>query len=278
MPDLEPLLRDLYEGFSGEVSVAFQRLDAPESYTHNPETSMLAASVIKVPIMLYALQQVSQAKLTLTERIPLQGSDKVSGSGVLKELSEGLAPSVHDLLMLMIVVSDNTATNMLIERLGLQAINTFCQQHGFYATQLVGKLQLSEAQLNEAQRRGERNRTTAADMLGMLVGLVRGDLLPPAETEVALTILKAQQLQNGLGRLLPTDDELDTPYVQVASKSGSIRGVRHDVGLVYRDGAPLYALAVMTSGSSDPRFYADNEGVRLIAEVSRRIYGQVSAG
>lgn len=269
-------LNDLYSGFSGEVSVAFQAIDKPDSYTHNPETTMLAASLIKLPILLATLEGVAQGRLELTERVPLRAEDRVSGSGVLKTLGEGLTPTLHDLLTLMIVVSDNTATNMVIEHIGLQTTNTFCAQHGFRATHLVGKLQLPEAQMNEAQRRGERNRTCAADMLGMLVGLVRGDLLPPTQTETALAILKAQQLDEGLARLLPTDEELDTPHLTVASKSGSVRGVRHDVGVVYRAGAPLYALVVMTSEGKDLRYYADNEGLKLIAEASRRIYNAVS--
>lgn len=268
-------LNDLYEGFSGEVSVAFQRFDRPEAYTHKPETSMLSASLIKLPILLATLDRVAQGKLELSERIPLKEADRVGGSGVLKTLEEGLAPTLHDLLTLMIVVSDNTATNMVIEHIGLETTNTFCAQHGFRATRLVGKLQLPETLMNEAQRRGERNRTTAADMLGMLVGLERGDLLPPPQTETARDVLKAQQLDDGLARLLPTDEDIDTPPLTVASKSGSIRGVRHDVGIVYREDAPLYALAVMTSGSRDLRSNADNEGLKLIAEVSRRIYETV---
>ncbi len=274
MPDFS-FLNDLYSDFSGDVSVAFQTFGEAESYTYNPETTMLAASLIKLPILLATLEGVAAGRLELTERIPLKKSDQVGGSGVLKTLGAGLSPTLHDLLTLMIVVSDNTATNMVIDHIGLETTNDFCARNGFRATQLIGKLQLPEAEMNEMQRRGERNRTCAADMLGMLVGLVRGDLLPPSETDAALAILKAQQLDEGLARLLPTDEELDTPHLTVASKSGSVRGVRHDVGIVYREGAPLYALAVMTSGGQDLRYYADNEGLRLIAEVSRLVYEHV---
>ena len=269
--DLGRELTPLFDTFSGEVSVAYARLDG-ESYTYHATERLPAASLIKLPILLTVLEAVSQGKLELNERIPLNAVAQVGGSGILHTLQAGLEPTIRDLLTLMIVVSDNTATNMLIERVGQDAITTFCQQHGFSGTKLVGKLQLPEAEQNDAQRRGERNTTCAADMLGLLLGLVRGDILPPQETEMALDILKKQQFTEALARYLPTDPELDAPYAQVASKSGCLSGVWHDAGIVFRDELPLYALVVMTSGSKDRRFHFEQEGMLLIAEVSRRVY------
>ena len=271
MSDFAAELEPLFTAFSGDVSVAYARLDG-ESYTYHATERLPAASLIKLPILLTVLEAVSQGKLELNERVPLSAAARVGGSGILYTLQAGLEPTIHDLLTLMIVVSDNTATNMLIERIGQEKISTFCQQHGFSETVLVGKLQLPETEQNDAQRRGERNSSCAADMLGLLLGLVRGDLLPPAETELALSILKKQQFTEALARYLPTDSELETSYVEVASKSGCLRGVWHDAGIVFSGGQPLYVLVVMTSGSTDRRFHPDQEGVKLIAEVSRRVY------
>lgn len=264
-------LTPLFEAFSGEVSVAFGRLDRAENYTYHATDTMPSASLIKLPILLAALGGVARGELNLDERIPLKTGDQVGGTGVLKALQPGLEPTLKDLLTLMTIVSDNTATNMVIERVGVEAVNTFCQQHGFSDTALVGKLQLPDTEQNDAQRRGQRNRTCAADTLGLLMGLARGDLLPPQEAKLALDMLKQQQFTEALARYLPTDPELDTPYVQVASKSGCLRGVWHDAGIVFRDGVPLYALVVMTSGSADRRFHFEHEGMLLIAEVSRRV-------
>ena len=147
--------------------------DGPESYTYCASTRMPSASLIKLPILLTALGGVASGTLDLNERIPVGNHDQVGGSGVLRTLRPGLEPTLHDLLTLMIVVSDNTATNMVIDRVGQGAVNTFCQQHGLYETGLVGKLQLPETEQNEAQRRGGRNHTCAADTLGLLMGLVR---------------------------------------------------------------------------------------------------------
>ena len=275
--DLNADLTPLFDTFSGEVSVAYARLDGSESYTYQATDPLPSASLIKLPVLLTVLEAVSRSKLELNERIPLNAVAQVGGSGILHTLQAGLEPTIRDLLTLMIIVSDNTATNMLIERVGQDAINTFCQQHGFSGTKLVGRLQLPEAEQNEAQQRGERNTTCAADMLGLLLGLVRGDILPPQETELALDILKKQQFTEALARYLPTDPELDAPYAQVASKSGCLSGVWHDAGIIFGGGTPLYALVVMTSGSKDRRFHFEQEGMLLIAEVSRRLYQRTAA-
>ena len=275
MTNLSDTLTPLYEGFSGEVSVAFGSFSGADTYAYRADEPMPAASLIKLPILLTVLEQVAAGELQLDERLELNPHDRVGGSGVLQHLQPGLTPTLHDLLTLMIIVSDNTATNMLIERAGIETVNLWCRQNGLYGTRLVGKLQLPDAERNEAQRRGERNLTCAADVLGLLLGLARGDLLPPAEAEVALAILKRQQFTEALARYLPTDPELNAPHLEVASKSGCLQGVWHDAGIVFQDGRPLYALAVLTSGSADRRFHPEQEGVTLIAEVSRHVYEAV---
>jgi len=266
-------LTTLLEGFSGEVSVAFQRLSDGAPYTHHATRTMSAASLIKLPILVAVLAGVAEERLDLGVRLTLGEDDLVGGSGVLQTLQPSLQPTLHDLLTLMTVVSDNTATNMVIDHVGQEAVNAFCGAHGLSQTQLVGKLQLPEEKQNEAQRRGARNRTCAADVLGLLVGLVRGDLLPPTLTETALNILEKQQFTEALARYLPTDPELDENAVAVASKSGCLRGVWHDAGVVFgRSGSPLYALVVMTEGSKDRRFHFEQEGMMLIARVSKRVF------
>lgn len=272
MTNLPENLTPLYEAFSGEVSVAFGSFERADTYAYRADEPLPAASLIKLPILLSVLGQVAAGGLRLDERLELSAHDRVGGSGVLQSLQPGLTPTLRDLLTLMMIVSDNAATNLLVERVGVETVNLWCRQNGLYGTRLVGKLQLPDAERNEAQRRGERNLTCAADMLGLLMGLARGDLLPPAETAVALDILKRQVFTEALARYLPTDPELDAPHVEVASKSGCLAGVWHDAGIIFRDGRALYALAVLTSGSADRRFHVEQEGVRLIAAVSRHVY------
>ena len=275
---LEQAVTPLVAPFSGRVAVALQSFQSAESYTLNATRTLAAASLIKLPLLVHALSEVAQRRLDLGERYLMNDADRVGGSGILHVLSGGLSLTLHDLLTLMIVVSDNTATNLVIEILGVDAVNAFMQSLGMAQTKLVGKLQLSEAEQNEVQRRGERNATCAADMLGLLVRLERRELLPDALTDTALSILKKQQFTEALARYLPTDAELHANPVVVASKSGCLRGLWHDAGIVYNNqvydarGAPLYALVVMTEGAEDRSFSFEQEGMLLIARLSKKIY------
>ncbi len=275
---LEAALLPLVEPFSGRVSVALQSFQTPESYTLDATRTMGAASLIKLPLLVHALFEVARGRLDLGKRYSLQNEDRVGGAGVLHVLEPGLTLTLHDLLTLMIVVSDNTATNLVLDILGLDAANAFVHNLGMAQTKLVGKLQLSEERQNEAQRRGMRNATCAADVLGLLVRLVRRELLPDALTDTALAILKKQQFTEALARYLPTDVELNPEHVTVASKSGCLRGLWHDAGIVYSAaGTPLYSLVVMTEGSADRSYSFEQEGVMLIARLSERVYNLVKA-
>ncbi len=269
---IEQAVLPFVQDFSGRVALAYQSFGGG-SYTLNATGAMGAASLIKLPLLVHALVEVARGRLDLEKRYPLHPADQVGGTGVLHALEPGLALTLRDLLTLMIVVSDNTATNLVIDSLGVDALNVFLQNLGLVQTRLVGKLQLPPAQQNEAQRRGLRNATCAADVLGLLLRLERRELLPDALTDVALSILKKQQFTEALARYLPTDAELSPDPVVVASKSGCLRGLWHDAGLVYSAaGTPLYALVVMTEGSADRSYSFEQEGVMLIARVSRRVY------
>jgi beta-lactamase class A len=275
---LEPILQPLLEKFSGQVSIAFQRFSDGSSYLHNAGQTMRSASLIKLPILTCALEKVARGELTLGQRYDLKADEVASGAGILQTLQPGLLLTLHDLLTFMTIVSDNTATNMLIDILSQDAINLYMQNLGLSQTKLIGKLQLPEAKQNEAQRRGERNSTCAADMLGLLMRLEQRELLPDDLTKVALDILKKQQFTEALSRYLPRDAELFDDYVTVASKSGCLRGLWHDAGIVYdKNYVPLYALVVMTDDAADESFSWEQEGMMLIAGVSRAIYNFLRA-
>ena len=271
-------LVELEAGFSGRLAVALKDFDETLAVRHNATESMPSASLIKLPILTFALKQVARGELLLDQRVPLNRGDIVGGSGVLQLLQPGLSPTVMDLMTLMIVVSDNTATNTLIDLLGLEPVAAHIHELGLDQTRLVGKLQLTSDRLNEAQRRGERNRTCASDMLTLLLKLERGEVLPERQTILARKILLAQQQTEALARFLPRDPELHPKPVKVASKSGCIRGVWHDAGIVYdTDEHPLYALVVMTADSGDRSYGWDQEGMMVIASLSLSIFEQLTA-
>ncbi len=283
---LDTLLQPLLEKFSGQVAIAFQRfsddsaklITGSSSYILNAGKTMRSASLIKVPILTCVLEKVARGELNLGERYELKTDEVAGGAGLLHTLQDGLQLTLYDLLTFMITISDNTATNMLIDILGQDPLNAYFQSLGLSQTKLIGKLQLPDSKQNEAQRRGERNSTCAADMLGLLMRLEQRDLLPDDLTKVALDILKKQQATEALPRYLPRDAELFDDYVTVANKSGCLRGLWHDAGIIYdKNYNPLYTLVVMTEGSADESYGWEQEGMMLIANVSRAVYNFIRA-
>jgi beta-lactamase class A len=258
-----PFLSNLRaQGYGGEVGLRVCDLTGRELFALNPERVFPAASTIKVPLLILALEWAQLGRLCLEDRVTLGASDRVPGAGVLHELGPGLALSWLDVLTLMIIVSDNTATNLVIEVLGVETVNAWLDARGWSQTRLIGKLQLPPDQRNAAQRRGERNRTSALDQTDLLGRLVRGELLDAAHTTLALDILERQQLRDVIGRGLPRSQD-GQPRYRLASKSGELDGVHHDVGVLYTP-RPL-VMALLTEGGADRRELPGNRDVNLLS-------------
>lgn len=212
-----------------------------------------AASVVKIPILIELLARAQAGDLSLEERMRLDGASKVGGAGVLLELHEGLELTLRDLGILMIVVSDNTASNMLIDRLGMDAVNRRMEAIGMTESVLGRKFMIDPNALHA------KNFTTARDMATCLARLQRGELLDEAMTAEAVEILKRQQYREKIPLLLPED-------VMVAHKTGEISGTRHDVAIVLLERRP-YVLACLTWDLKDVL-----AGDRSIARFSRLVY------
>lgn len=263
MTPSERWLSDLRSrGYGGEVGLLVTDLAGTELVAVSADRSFPAASTIKVPLLVQALEEAQAGRLDLGARVCLQAEDRVPGSGVLHELDPGLALSWRDVLTLMVVVSDNTATNLLLDRLGLGAVNAWLLERGLSGTRWVGPLQQPPERQNAAQRRGERNRTTPRDQVRLLGQLARGELLDAPHTELALSILARQQFRDLLGRHVPRD-AVGVPLYRVASKSGELRGVHHDVGLLLTP-RPL-VVALLSEGGTDLREHPDNRDVGVLA-------------
>jgi len=250
------------QGFTGRVSLVVRdaRTDELLHAEQGAETRP-AASLIKLWLLVRGLQAAQSGEVALTERLLLRAADRVPGSGVLHELGEGLQPSWQDVLTLMTVVSDNTATNLVIGRLGLEALQAWLTTD-WPQTRLVGRLQLPPHERNEAQRHGERNSTTADDVATLLGRLYRGELLDSVHTALALDILGRQQLRDILARHMPRD-AAGEPLYAALTKSGELSGVHHDAGLLLTP-RPL-SVALLSEDGHDPREHPDNRDVTLLA-------------
>lgn len=258
-------LHQWVEEFPGQVGYWLENLATGEVFSRQPDRSFLAASTIKLPLLWQTLEEGHPLK----QLLPIRADQRALGSGVIKDLQVE-ALSLQDLLTLMIVVSDNTATNVVIDLLGhKEPINAWLRQKGWTSTHLAGKLSMPEHQPDPLRLPNDAARTSAADLADMLRRLWRKELGHP----LALDILGRQQFSELL-RELPTDpdhlEELTSP-LQVYSKSGWLREYRHDAGILSR-GDQAVVVVGLTHSTHDLRFHPDHPAHRLLGRLAGWAY------
>jgi beta-lactamase class A len=227
--------------------------------------------MIKVLVLYELVRQCDRGAADWLERLTLRREDRTLGSGLLLDFSEGAALTLHDLAVLMMAISDNTATNMLIDRLGRGAINQACREAGLRVTELRGKVDFDR--LRESN--DNLGVTAPREFVRFIAAVRRGELIPEASAERMIGIMRIQKYIEPIRRLLPFSPysvEFGDPCdVWVASKTGSLRGVRCEGGLVHTPRAE-WTLCVMTKDSPDLRSSSDHAGVQFISRVSRAVF------
>jgi len=258
--ELDSMARE--EGVVAHVCAA--RVDGTPLVALRADEPVYAASTIKVPIMVEVFRQAELGRLRLSDEVELQREDQVPGSGVLQHLSTGLRLSLRDLVTLMIIVSDNTATNMVLDRVGADEVTATMTSLGLAHTRIFHHLQQVPV-----ERRGEMV-TSAADLTALLVRIGQGRAVSLDASRRMVDILSRQTLSGGLSARLPIDPLEATvgapAAVRVASKSGSLAGFRHDVGLVLMPSGS-YALSVLLTGVGENAAARD-----LVGRISRRVF------
>jgi beta-lactamase class A len=264
MNDFHASLEPILQAFSGSIGVKAVRLSDGHTLEHNAQEVFPAASVMKVWLMLEAFTQVEAGSLELHQRIPLPADERVGGSGVLMRVEGGAGLTLLDYINLMIVVSDNTATNVVMDAVGgRDAVNARLRGWGLERTRVVGKLMLPFEKKNEDQKAGKLAEITPQECVTVLERLHRGELLNADLTALALEIMGAQQYTEIIARYLPDD-------VKVATKSGQITGVRNDIGFVWAK--EPYIVALCSQDCADARFHIDNEAVLALGRVSKLVF------
>lgn len=227
---LKQQIKEFTEKAGGTWGIVIEDMDKDLSWGINDHELFYAASVIKVPIMAATYALADQGEINLSDLVILEREDLVGGSGVLQHLSPGMEISIYDLLMLMIIQSDNSATNILIDIVGVPQIQQTIKDLGMSKSTFFTKL------MTVPVNPPGRNMITAADMNLHYKKLLKGDYISSYACEQMIHILKRQQIRTGLPAYLPTSDSdvIGTrPEWEVAHKTGNVTGIQHDGGIFY---------------------------------------------
>ncbi|MHC6180871.1 serine hydrolase [Clostridium sp. JNZ X4-2] len=197
-----------------------ENLKTGEKIAHNEKVAVPSASLIKIPIMMEILELVKKGTLSLKQRITVNDEIKVPFS-ILNLLESGNSYTLKDIITLMIIQSDNTAANILIDLAGMSNVNNYIKKLGLKNTVLQRKMMDSDA-----RKEGRENKTTAADMAKFFEIIYKGVKVGNPYNILMKNILTAQ-LDNSVMRLYIPDDTL------IAHKTGDLDGISHDTGIVY---------------------------------------------
>jgi beta-lactamase class A len=260
---LDPLI----EAHKGRVAVGVRHLETGESFYHDADRVMPTASLIKVAVLIETYLQADEGKLSLRDQVTLRDADKVPGSGVLTyHFDEGTRLSLRTVVRLMMAFSDNTATNLVLDRITIPAVNRRMADWGLQETRLNAKVfRGSTTSVNPARtQRYGLGSTTAREMVKLFTELGAGQRLRPALKQVVLGHLKKNDDKLKFSRYLP-------PGTVVAHKDGAVSAARTDAGILFTPGGAV-VVCVLTDRNADRRWVDDNAGNLLCARVARAVY------
>jgi beta-lactamase class A len=278
--DVERRIAERLASFQGAMGVAAVHLDTGETIAVAADTRFPTASGIKTAVMVEVFQQVAAGRLALERPVTLPEGAKVGGSGVLRELHAGSALTVADLLFLMIAISDNTATNLLVELVGTPAVNARMVAMGLPHTRLYRPTFRGghpEAFPDEEKEFGLGS-STPREMAALMERIARGQAVSADASRQMEALLGKQQVHELLCRLLPGTDE----GVTVAHKTGQDEeklpdaqgapgSVRMDAGIVSTPKG-RYVIAIFARRVKDMRWTVDNDALVTGAWVSRAVF------
>lgn len=270
-------IQNAIASFDGVVGLAARNLDTGEEIAINADARFPTASAIKTAVMLEAFHQAADGTLSLDQRLTLRESDKVGGSGVLNGMSDGLELPVRDLIHLMIVLSDNTATNLLVNRLGTKRIDERLVSYGLTQTKIFrptfrdGKPDIHP----ELEKEFGLGMSTPREMVKLMALIADGRAVGAKASAAMLETLRRQQDRAMIPRYLPGDvqvgNKTGTDSEKLPDERGRRGAIRVDAGIVTGKNV-RYAIAIFTRRGADGKSGVDNAGVLLGAKLSRLIY------
>lgn len=263
---LAAVLQPLIDRHEGEVAVAIKNLKTGESFEFHGDKPMPTASLIKFPVMIATYEAIEAGKVSLDDMIEVKQDDMVPGSGLLTtHFSPGLKLSLRDAIRLMISTSDNTATNLVVDQIGIETTRRSMAALGCPETQLHSKVFRRDTSIDlERSKLYGLGSTTANDMLKLVEKLYKYELVSEKASKEMLEHLYACEDTLKVPRLLPKG-------TKVAHKTGSVNESRTDAGFIDSPAGPI-AFAILTNKNKDQSWTSDNAGDRFCAEVGAAAY------
>jgi beta-lactamase class A len=248
---VEPIIREA-EGSGGSVGVT---LVAPngDTYTHNGDRRYGAASTVKIPLMIEIYRQIDRGERSLDDRYVLVHEERAVGSGVMLELHAGMEFTLNDLIYLMISISDNTATNILIDYAGMEAVNATMRSLGMERSTLGRKMKGRPAQGDE-----QENWATSNDYAKVVQALLDDRAASADSCARMVAMLEKQQNKRRISRYLPESEE-----IRWGTKTGSVRGVTNDAGFI-TTGTGTLIVSVFCENLPD-----QHVGEKVIGDITR---------
>lgn len=263
---LESRLLPIITAHKGKVAVAVKHLGTGESFHHHGDQVMPTASLCKFPVMIEVYRQAAAKQVDLDAFITLKKEDKVPGSGVLTaNFSPGSRFTLRDAVRLMIVFSDNTATNLVLDAIGIGATAATMEKMGYPNTKIHSKsFRRDTSVFPERSKKYGLGSTTADEMIRLCEAVYRKQVVSPPACEEMLEFLSACDDRDKLPKLLP-------PGTKVAFKTGSLADTRTAAGIIECPAGPV-AVCVLSYDNEDKRWVPDNAGNVLCAEIARAVY------
>lgn len=259
---LDDQVKPIVASFKGKVNLFAKNLDTGETYALNPDERVRTASTIKIAVMIEAFARVNEGKAKWTDEVVLNKEKKVSGSGILGELSDGLRLSFRDAVNLMMILSDNTATNLVLDVLTTDAVNARMESLGFKQIKInrkVGSGGDSVAGKDPENKKYGLGFATPREMVNVMEKLERGEIISPVVSKEMIDLMKREQGRNAIGRSLWN--------VPMASKYGALDKLRSAVGILYTKNGRI-AMAISCDDMPETMWSVDNPAYLLMSKLS----------
>lgn len=249
---LNDKVAETFKPVEGKYSLAFKDLNQSDMLSINSEKTV-SASVIKIYIMIEAYDQIKNGKINLSNMVTLRNDMKAEGSGIILNQPEGTRYTVKELIDLMMLKSDNTAANIMIDMLGMNKINDRIKALGCINTELNRKM-MDQNAINK----GIENYVSVDDLCLTFTKLYNGQCIDDKYDKYMLDLMKNNEAKSKIPNKLPSG-------VQVSNKSGEYPGVQNDAGIVFTDKG-AYVICVATDKGNE-----ENQ-VNAISDISKQIY------